>query len=293
MSKDKDYPIKPYPKIIINAAITGMVPTKKETPHIPITEDEIVADAIACHKAGASIVHLHVRDENGEPCYKAERYKRIITRIRNECDIIICVSTSGRKYKEFEKRTEVLKLDGEAKPEMASLTTGSLNFSKQASINSPEMICELAKTMIANDIRPELEVFDIGMLNYAKYLANKLPLTKPLYFNLLLGSLGGIPGRPRDLSYLVQNLPEDSVWAAAGIGAFQLPINVTALVKGGGVRIGLEDNIYYDYQKMSPTTNEELIKRIVRIAKELDRKIATPKEVRQMLNIRRQGDNNE
>jgi len=287
MAKEALYPIDPYPKVIINAAITGMVPTKEETPHVPLTEDEIVKDAVACWKAGASIVHLHIRDEKGAPDYKAERYGRIIKRVRKECNIIICVSTSARTFKEFDQRAEVLFLKGDEKPEMASLTLGSFNFPKQASVNSPDIILKLAETMLANNIKPELEVFDSGMLNYAKYLGKKLSLPRPLYFNLLLGSLGGIPGRPRDLSYLVQNLPEDSVWAAAGIGVFQLPVNVTALIKGGGVRIGLEDNIYYDYEKKMLTTNDRLIQRIVKISKELRREIATPDETRQILGIKK------
>jgi 3-keto-5-aminohexanoate cleavage enzyme len=287
VAKEALYPIDTYSKVIINAAITGMVPTKEETPYVPLTEEEIVRDAILCHKSGASIVHLHIRDEKGAPDYRAERYGKIIKRIRNECDIIICVSTSARVFKEFDQRAEVLFLKGDEKPEMASLTLGSFNFPKQASVNSPDIIVKLAETMIKNNIKPELEVFDAGMLNYAKYLDKKLALPRPLYFNLLLGSLGGIPGRPRDLSYLVQNLPDDSVWAAAGIGLFQLPVNATALIKGGGVRVGLEDNIYFDYEKKELATNERLIKRIVRIAKELRREIATPGETRQILGIKK------
>ncbi len=285
MSADWPYPLEPYPKVIINAAITGMIPVKTETPHVPITEEEIIEDAVECHKAGASIVHLHVRDEKGKPDYKAERYQKIICGIRKRCDIIICVSTSARVFQDFEKRSEVLFLKGDAKPEMASLTLGSFNFPKQASVNSPEIIFKLAETMIEQNIKPELEVFDSGMLNYARYLDKKLPLPRPLYFNLLLGSLGGIPGRPRDLSYLVSQLPENSLWIAAGIGLFQLPVNITALVKGGGVRIGLEDNIYYDFKKKVLATNRQLIERIVRIAKELGREIATPDETRKTLGL--------
>lgn len=271
--------------MIINAAITGMIPTKEETPYVPLSEDNILKDALACRKSGASIVHLHIRDEKGAPDYRAARYGRVIKRIRKECDIIICVSTSARVFKEFDQRAEVLHLKGDEKPEMASLTLGSFNFPKQASVNSPDIIVKLAETMLKNGIKPELEVFDAGMLNYARYLDKKLSLPKPIYFNLLLGSLGGIPGRPRDLSYLVQNLPEGSVWSAAGIGVFQLPVNVTALVKGGGIRIGLEDNIYFDYEKKILATNVRLIERIAKIAKELRREIATPAETRKMLGL--------
>jgi 3-keto-5-aminohexanoate cleavage enzyme len=281
------YPIDPYPPVIINAAITGMIPVKSETPHVPITEDEIVRDAVACHRAGAAVVHLHVRDEEGNPCYKAEKYGRIIRRIRGECDVILGASTSARVFKEFEKRSEVLLLEGEEKPELASLTTGSFNFPKQASINPPDMIFRLTEMMLARGIKPEIEVFDSGMLNYAKYLDGKLHLPRPFYFNLLFGALGGIPGRPVDMAYLVQNLPENSIWSAAGVGVFQLPVNVMALVAGGSIRVGLEDNIYYDYKKKELTTNQRLVERIAHIVTELRRDIATPQEARRILNISR------
>ena len=279
------YPIDPYPPVIINAAITGMVPVKSETPYVPIAEDEIVRDAVACCEAGAAIIHLHVRDEEGNPCYKAEKYGRIIRRIRDACDVVLSVSTSARVFKEFEKRSEVLLLDGPEKPEMASLTTGSFNFPKQASVNPPDMIFRLAEMMILRGIKPEIEVFDSGMLNYAKYLDNKLHLPRPFYFNLLFGALGGIPGRPDDIAYITRSLPEDSIWSAAGIGIFQLPVNVMALVAGGSIRVGLEDNIYYDYAKKELTTNRQLVERIAHITRELRRDIATPDETRRMLNI--------
>ena len=188
-------------------------------------------------------------------------------------------------HQEYEKRAEVLSLEGVEKPDLASLTTGSFNFPAQASVNSPDTIFRLAETMIARGIKPEIEVFDAGMLNYAKYLDRKTGLPKPLYFSLLLGSLGGIPGRPGDLSYLVKDLPDACVWSATGIGSFQLPINVAALVEGGGVRVGLEDNIYYDHERRDLATNRRLVERVVRIAGELQRSVATPAEAREMLGL--------
>jgi 3-keto-5-aminohexanoate cleavage enzyme len=279
------FPLDPYPAVIVTAALTGMLPTRAQTPHVPLTEAEIVADALACRDAGAAIVHLHIRDDDGRPDYRAERYGRIIRAIRAESDLVICVSTSARVHQEFEKRAEVLHLDGVEKPDLASLTAGSFNFPTQASVNPPETIFRLAETMNARGIKPEIEVFDAGMLNYAKYLDRKLSLPKPLCFSLLLGSLGGIPGRPGDLSYLVQDLPDACVWSATGIGRFQLPINVAALVEGGGVRVGLEDNIYYDHDRRDLATNRRLVERIVRVATELQRGVATPDEARVMLGL--------
>jgi uncharacterized protein (DUF849 family) len=279
------FPLDPYPNVIITAALTGMLPTKAETPHVPLSEAEIVADAVACRAAGASIVHVHIRDEAGRPDYRAERYGRVIRAIRAATDLVICASTSARAHEDLEKRAEVLQLDGLEKPDLASLTTGSFNFPTQTSVNSPKTIFRLAETMIARGIKPEIEVFDAGMLNYAKYLDRKLGLPKPLFFSLLLGSLGGIPARPGDLAYLVRDLPDACVWSATGIGRFQLPINVAALVEGGGVRVGLEDNIYYDHARKDLATNQRLVERVARIAGELQRGVATPDEARTMLGL--------
>ena len=188
--------IEPTP-LIINAALTGMVPTKADNPALPITPEEIVEDAARCVHAGASILHLHARDEKGRPTYRAEVYAKIIAAIReHNPDAMVCVSTSGRTFKSFEERSEVLWLEGDLKPELASLTLGSLNFPKQASVNEPEMIHSLAGCMSERGIVPELEVFDFGMVDYAKTLLDRGVLRTPLYFNLLLGSLGTLSATP-------------------------------------------------------------------------------------------------
>ena len=279
------FPLDPYPKVIITAALTGMLPTKAQTPHVPLTQAEIVADALACRAAGAAAVHLHIRDAKGRPDYRGQRYGRLIRAIRAETDLVICASTSARVHQDLEKRAEVLYLDGLEKPDLASLTTGSFNFPAQTSVNSPETIFRLAEAMIERGIKPEFEVFDAGMLNYAKYLHKKLHFPGPLFFSLLLGSLGGIPGRAGDLAYLVRDLPAGCVWSATGIGRFQLPINIAALVEGGNVRVGLEDNFYYDHAQKDLATNPRLVQRVVRIAGELQRGVATPDEARHMLGL--------
>lgn len=278
--------VQPSKKLIINAAITGMVPTREDTPYVPLTASEIVEDGIRCFKAGASVLHLHARDENGYPSYRARLYEGIILRIREACkDVIICVSTSGRVFNTFKCRSEVLSLDGPAKPDMASLTLGSMNFPKTACINSPEMIKQLATTMLRREIKPELEVFETGMVNYAKYLHRKGYLRGKQYFNLLLGSLGTMPARICDLEHLIDTLPEGSEWSGAGIGRFQLPMNLLSVIKGGHVRIGLEDNIYYDRHKKVLATNEQLITRMVDFAKSIGRDIATPREAAIVLGL--------
>lgn len=171
-------------------------------------------------------------------------------------------------------------------PEMASLTVGSLNFPKYPSINSFETIKKLATLMREKGILPELEIFEPGFINTTKYLVRKGYLKEPLHFNLLLGSLGSIPADIRDLVYLVESLPPGSTWSATGIGRFQTQINVATILMGGHVRVGIEDSLYYNYPRRELATNEKLVKRIVKIANELDRKIATPKEARKILGLK-------
>jgi 3-keto-5-aminohexanoate cleavage enzyme len=280
------YPVKPYPKLVINAAITGMVHTKKNTPHLPVTVDEIISDACACRNAGASIVHIHARDETGKPTYKKEIYGQIIKGIRRLCpDLIICASTSGRLHNTFGKRSQVLELKGEEKPDFGSLTMGPLNFPETVSINTVEMIENLAIKMRESGIIPEIEVFEPGMINTSKVLIKKGVLTKPFYFNILLGSVYSTPATLPDLIHMVQSLPDEAVWSAAGIGRFQLNINLAAVIMGGHIRVGLEDNIYYDSRKRQPATNVMLIERMVRFCREIGREVATPNEARKILGL--------
>ena len=281
------HPITPYKKLIINAAITGMVPTKKDNKHVPITVDEIIQDAINCYNAGASIIHIHARDKEQKPTYKKEIYAKIIEGIRSQCpNVIVCVTTSGRFDNTFEKRSQVLELQGKHKPDMASLTMGSLNFSHQASINTPDMIERLTLKMKENNIIPEIEIFDIGMINTIKVMIKKKFLDAPFYCNLLFGSIYSVPASLFDLSYVVKSLPPFSHWAVAGIGIFQMKMNFASILMGGHVRVGLEDNLYYDYEKKQIATNEMLVSRIVRFTKEIGRNISTAQETRDVLGIK-------
>lgn len=280
------YPLSAYPPLIINVALTGMVPTKISTPYVPVSVDEIIMDAIRVHDAGASMVHLHARDLEGKPISEARYYEDILMGIRRERpNLICCVTTSGRGGQTFEARSEVLHLTGKAKPDMASLTLGSLNFLSGPSINSLETVQRLAMLMKEKKIVPELEVFDTGMVNVAKYLERHNIISGMKYFNILLGNLNTASATLNDLAYIYTSLPENSIWAAAGLGNFQLPINTAAIVAGGHVRVGLEDNIYYDAHKRTLATNTILVERIVRIAHEIGREIATPTYVRGLLKL--------
>jgi uncharacterized protein (DUF849 family) len=269
--------------LIVKLAPTGMIPTKNDTPYVPITPQEIARDTYKAYKAGVSVVHVHARDEQGRPTHKKRYFEKIFCAIKKKCpDIVICATTSGRVTPQVEHRSEVLDLY----PEMASLTVGSMNFPKYPSVNSPETIKTLAMMMRDRNILPELEIFEPGFINTARYLARKGLLKKPLHFNLLLGSLGSIPADIKDLVYLVESLPSGSTWSATGIGRFQTQINVAAILMGGHVRIGIEDSIYYNYPNKQLGTNVELVQRIVSIAKMLGREIATPDEARKILGLK-------
>jgi 3-keto-5-aminohexanoate cleavage enzyme len=270
-------------KLIVKLAPTGMIPTKADTPYVPITPEEIAEDVFRAWNLGVSIVHVHARDEAGRPTHKKEHFERIFELIRDRCpDIIICATTSGRIAPQVEHRSEVL----DFRPEMASLTMGSLNFPKYPNVNSLETIRSLAKVMREQAIIPELEIFEAGFINTSKYLARKGELIEPMHFNILLGSLGSAPADLKDLVYMVESLPPGCTWSATGIGRFQTRINVAAIIMGGHVRVGIEDSIYYNYPKKELATNERLVERIIKIAREVGREIATPREAREMLGIK-------
>lgn len=286
MQQNDAYPLVDYPPLITNVCLTGMVPKKSLTQFVPISVDEIIEDAKAVYDAGARIVHLHARDADGNPTSDADYYEKIITSLREVCPgLVCCVTTSGRGGSDFERRSEVLHLTGAAKPDMASLTLGSLNFISNSSTNSIETIERLAMLMKEKAIKPELEVFDSGMINLAKYLERNKLIEGKKYFNLLLGNINTAPATIGDLSRLYESLPNNSIWAAAGLGQFQLPMNTAAIIAGGHVRIGLEDSIYYDYQKTQLASNLELIQRITRLADELQRPIASAEYTRDQLGL--------
>ena len=275
-----------FPKLIINVAVTGMVPTRRDSPHVPLSPREIAEDCRRCRDLGATIFHLHAREADGAPGYRREIYEEIVGGVRQSCpDAIVCVSTSGRLFKTFEQRSEALDLEGALKPDMASLTLGLMNFPKQASVNEPSMITMLAEKMHARGIIPELEVFDFGMLDYGKYLIERGVLKAPIYVNLLLGSLGTLSATALNLAMLVQSLPAGSTWAAAGIGRFQFPMNALAIVSGGHVRVGLEDNLYMDAGKTQPASNPALVERLVTLARAAGRDIATADEARTLIGL--------
>jgi 3-keto-5-aminohexanoate cleavage enzyme len=273
--------------LIINFAPTGMIPTRDMTPHVPLSAAEIVEDVHEAYEAGITMVHLHARDEDtGDPTYRAATYGDIIQGIRRYApDLIVAVSLSGRNFQEYEKRAEPLSLEGNLKPDMGSLTLSSVNFNRQASVNSPDIIQGLAAEMLKRGILPELEAFDSGMINYAKYLESKGLLKPPHYFNLLLGNIACAQADLLHAGVMIRDLPEQSYWSLAGVGDAQLKMNSVAVAMGGGVRVGLEDQIFYDRNRTRLARNLDLIRRIHTLAEANEREIMTPSELRGLLNL--------
>jgi uncharacterized protein (DUF849 family) len=272
-------------KFILNFTPTGLIPTRKMTPHVPILPEEIIGQVNEAAALGVNMVHLHAREpDTGLPSHKKEIYAGIIAGIREKNpDLLLCVSTSGRVFNDFERRSEVLDLDGDLKPDFGSLTLSSLNFNKQASVNDPEMIKGLARKMLDRGIKPELEAFDLGMINYAHYLIEKGLLTPPCYFNLILGNIACAQANMLNLGLMIKELPPGSFWSVGGIGRFQLPMNVAAITFGGGVRVGLEDNIWFDEERTQLATNRKLVERVLGIAETLESRPYAARELRDVL----------
>jgi 3-keto-5-aminohexanoate cleavage enzyme len=267
-------------KLIITVAPTGNVPTRQKTPHVPLTPEEIVQDVYACYNSGAAVAHFHARDEEGKPTLRKDVFERILDllEVRN-CPVVRQFSTGGRAAQTDEERLAPLAL----RPEMASLCTGSTNFPDRAYVNPPAFVELLAKRMRELKIKPELEIFDCAMIANALALRQKGYLEGKLVFNLVLNIRGAMPGTPKNLLFLVESLPAGSLWTVSVIGEPHVALSTMAIAMGGHVRVGIEDNIYY--QKGVLATNRMLVERIVRIARAVGREIASPEEAREMLGL--------
>ena len=266
-------------KLIITIAPTGSKPHKRHTPHVPVTTEEIVTCALRCEDEGASIIHIHARDKDENPSDDPQIFHEIVSRIKERCNLIIQVSTGGRAGTDVESRMQRLQM----RPEMASLTTGSVNFPNSAYVNPPDLIDALATEMQRLHIKPEMEIFDLSMINNAIALGERDLADRPLHFNFVMGLRGAMPANVEHLVHLYSSLPSGSTWTVSGIGAAQLTMNLHAVLMGGHVRVGLEDNIYY--RKGELATNERLVRRIVRLSEELGRDVATPDEARKILRL--------
>jgi 3-keto-5-aminohexanoate cleavage enzyme len=272
--------------LVINLAPTGMLPTKDMTPHVPVTREEILEEVAACRELGVSIVHVHARDADGRPTHRAEEFAPIVEGIRAlDPELVVCVTCSGRVVPDLSARSEVLGLEGAAKPDMASLTLGSNNFPGQASVNAPEVIRGLAEEMRGRGIKPELEAFEPGMVAFGVRLVEEGLVEPPCYLNILLGNLGSSPVAPSTLAAFLALMPDGWTWALAGIGRFQLDANLLAVAIGGHVRVGLEDSIWWDRSRTRLATNRGLVRRLFDAAELAERPIATPAETRARLGL--------
>lgn len=267
-------------KLIITAALTGAEATRAQQPNLPLTPEEIGLAAAECAAAGAAIVHVHGRLADGTPTQDKEVYRQIMAEVKKRCDIIVQVSTGGAVGMSSQERLAPVTL----RPEMATLSMGTVNFGDDVFMNHPADMEVFAREIQAQGVKAELEIFDSGMLTTAKRWLAKGLLSSPAHFDLVLGVPGAMPGTPQALMYLLSELPPGASWTVAGIGAAQLPLATLAIVLGGHVRVGFEDNVYYRKGELA-SSNAQLVARIARIAQELDRPVATPDEARAMLGI--------
>lgn len=269
-------------KTIITAALTGAVTPKDINPHIPLTPEEIAEDAVKCWKAGAAVVHIHMRDENGDGTMDKNRFQKTAELISSQCDVVINMTTSGDPNATDENRMAHIK---ELKPEMASFDAGTFNWMpKGVFMNSPQFLKQLAKVMREAATKPEIEVFDMGMIHNAEYYLQKELLKPPLHFQFVLGVLGAAKATVENLVHLLRLIPPGSTWSAFGLGKAHLPILYATIALGGHVRVGLEDNVYYAKSRLA--TNVELVERAKRLIKEANKEIATPAEARQILSLK-------
>ncbi len=265
-------------KLIITTALTGNVPTREMNPNVPMTPEEIAADAARCAEAGACLFHVHARDRDRKPTLDLDIFMEIVRAIKRTApDVIVQLSTGARAGKDWEARSNPIRL----LPEMGSFTTGSNNLPGIVYANSPPFLEHLAGVYRETGVKPEIEVFETGMINNALFLQGKGLLEAPLHFDFVLGAPGAMPGTVKNLLFLSESIPTGSTWSAAGIGRAEIPLAAVAIVMGGHVRVGLEDNLRMP--DGSPASNPKLVEKVAAIAREVGREIASPDEARAIL----------
>ncbi len=270
--------------IVITVAPTGPLTTRDQHPGVPLTPEEIgiaVADAA---EAGAAIAHVHARDEAGLPTADPAVYAAIVREIRSRCDIVVQASTGVGLTVPWEERLAIVE-SGEVDVTMATLNPASMTFANGTFSNPPVFVERLAQAMHERDVHPELEVYDFGHVSLCLDLVGRGLIREPLQFSFVMGVRGGMPGDPALLPQLRGMLPDGAIWQAIGIGRAQLPLSLAALALGGNIRVGFEDNVYFERGQLAES-NAQFVERAVALARVAGREIATPDQVRERLGVR-------
>ena len=269
-------------KTIITVAPTGAWPSKKDNPSVPLTPTEIADDVVACWKAGAAIAHLHMRDDNGIGTMDKNKFAETVGLIRDRCDIVLNLTTSGALDATDETRMAHFI---EMKPELASYDAGTMNWMHTTIfVNHPEFLDKLGRTMMENGVKPEIEIFDAGMIYNSLHYLKQGALQAPLHFQFVLGAAGGMAATIENLVFLKGLIPEGSTWSAFGIGRSAVPIMLTSIAMGGHVRVGMEDNVYYSRGKLAES-NAQFVEQAANIITDATREVATPDDARKILGV--------
>jgi uncharacterized protein (DUF849 family) len=297
-------------KRIITAAITGAIHTPRMSPYLPITVDQIADEAVRAYEAGAAVAHVHARNpETGEPSSSIDFFKEIAAKIRDKCNMVVCITTGGSLTMPLEERLKVIPT---LKPELASLNCGSINFALHPILekykefnfeweqkylagtedlifpNTFKSLKEFSKAFGENNVQPELEIYDTGMINNVAFMLANGQIKRPIYIQFVMGILGGIPAKPDNLLFLRNTAREafgDFIWSVCAAGRSQFEICTQSLLLGGNARVGLEDNLYLE-KGILAKSNGEQVEKIVRIAREMGLEPATPDEARQILGLK-------
>lgn len=275
-------------KLIVQVCVCGAGTTKKQTPHVPITPDEIARDVVACAKAGAAIAHIHVRDKDGVNCMDTAVFEETCAKTREalareNLDIVLNLTTSGSKFSDDLRLAHL----HSCLPEMCSYDPGTLNWGyKSVFLNTPVFLERLGREAQELEIKPEVEIFDGGMMGAVDYYVKNGFLKAPVHYQFVLGVAAGMPGDISSLSYLLPRMQPGSTWSITGIGKAHMPMMLAGLAEGAdGLRVGLEDNIYYEKGVLA--TNPQLVERAVRLGEMAGRSIATAQEAREILGLKK------
>ncbi len=271
-------------KVIVTAAVCGAMPTKSDNPNLPTQPKEIAQAILECYEAGAAVAHIHVRDDFGNPTMNLKKFEETVNLVREaKCPILLNLTTSGAANVSNEDRMlPFITL----RPELASFDAGTMNWmNSSVFLNEPGFLEELGIRMQANHVKPEIEVFDMGMLNTALYYESKGILKSPLHFQICLGAPGGMKANIENLLFVVNHLPANCTWGTFGVGKGAMEITLAALALGGGIRTGFEDNVYYNYGELAES-NVQFVRRIKRLATEANKTLATPDEAREILGLK-------